>query len=626
MSNKPLDETDVPASDEVSGEIYSTKETWIIFIVIYAVSLIICVIYLFFRIDVKQFSFLIFALCSLYSSFFVMLNEMALFDLFFSHDVRMVKFYDKVSIFYKVFNWVDKICGYIIFNLLIAMMESGYSPIWKKFFDYWCRIGKSIPHNLCEIIVRLIIAGGILTILIMFRERFNLGNKFLDYFEYFSIILDVFGMLEIYSNVGFFMLQLILDCRRKRDQLKINRYDIYSKIKIIENTEKYMEKVKDSYNELKKDAIIFESNDKPKYYKYLQKIYKEVKEKLIEYGYEVNNEENNLNFPNNNNPNYCNTNDNNNNNNLQEPVINTNINTDVRIYINQVDFQNNREQLARKMTTDNTNDKNKVKEEDFNTSKNIRKFKKAVRKINKLKKLYYEIDKETKEDSKMNKKCTCRVFILFVAFFIALTTDILLPIVFNPEEDFTKSVEDVHNNFSTVEFIVFIILVFPFSVLTSSYTLIMIYSTKRKNYISGDYLYDKQINDNISLLKTVQIICGYSFSILYCNIYFWRTVDTHGHYGKPRFYETTFIPDYTLKQGITIFMIAKIIVIVSSIFGSYYFSSCDISCKKCKIINVFQNDLGEFDRSNNNSNYAYQFELNRLYLEKGLVVSYLSRE
>ena len=196
MSNKPLDETDVPASDEVSGEIYSTKETWIIFIVIYAVSLIICVIYLFFRIDVKQFSFLIFALCSLYSSFFVMLNEMALFDLFFSHDVRMVKFYDKVSIFYKVFNWVDKICGYIIFNLLIAMMESGYSPIWKKFIDYWYRIGKSIPHNLCEIIVRLIIAGGILTILIMFRERFNLGNKFLDYFEYFSIILDVFGMLE----------------------------------------------------------------------------------------------------------------------------------------------------------------------------------------------------------------------------------------------------------------------------------------------------------------------------------------------------------------------------------------------------------------------------------------------
>ena len=382
---------------------------------------------------------------------------------------------------------------------------------------------------------------------------------------------------------------------------------------------------------LKKDARIFERNDHPDYHKYLQKIYKEMKEKYIEYGYQENDEENNLNFnniPNNNNLNYYNNTNNDNINNVfnpQEPEIN------IRVYLNQFDFQNNREQLARNMTTDNTNDKNEVKKKGFDASKNIRKFKNSVRKINKLKKLYKEIDEETKEDLKMNKKCTCGtcgVFILFVAFFIALTTDFLLPIVLNPEDDFTKSVDEVHTNFSLVEFIAFIILVYPFSVIASSYTLIMIYSTKRKEYISGDYLYDKQINDNISLLKTVQIICGYSFSILYCNIYFWRTVDTHGHYGKPKFYETTFIPDYSLKQGITIFMIAKIIVIVSSIFGSYYFSSCDTckKCKKCKILNIYQNDLGEFDRSDNNSNYVYQIKLNKLYVEKGLAVSYLLRE
>ena len=549
-----------------------------------------------------------------------MLNEMAMLDLFFSHEVGMVQFIDMISKFYKVFNYVYKVCGFFIFNVLISMMESGYSSYFKKFCDYWCRILKKIPKNLCEIITRLIIAVGILIILIKFRERFNLGTNPKEYIEYFRIILDVFGMIEIYSNVGFFMLQLILDYRRKKDRLKINRYNIYSKIKIIENAEKYMKKVKGSYHELKKDARIFERNAHQNFHKYLQKIYKEMKEKYIEYGDQVNDEENNLNFnniPNNNNLNYYNNNNNDNINNVfnpQEPEIN------IRVYLNQFDFQNNREQLARNMTTDNTNDKNEVKKEDFDTSKNIRKFKNAVRKINKLKKLYKEIDEET------NTCGTCGVFILFVAFFIALTTDFLLPIVFNPEDNFTNSVDEVHTNFSLVEFIAFIILVYPFSVITSSYTLIMIYLTKRKEYISGDYLYDKQINDNISLLKTVQIICGYSFSILYCNIYFWRTVDTHGHYGKPKFYETTFIPDYTLKQGITIFMIAKIIVIVSSIFGSYYFSSCDKNCKKCKILNIYQNDLGEFDKSDNNSNDAYQFELNRLYVEKGLVVSYLSRE
>jgi len=68
-----------------------------------------------------------------------------------------------------------------------------------------------------EIIIRLIFAIGILVILIIFREHFNLGK---NPFNYFSIILDVFGMLEIYTNVGFFMLQLILDYKRKKNQKK----------------------------------------------------------------------------------------------------------------------------------------------------------------------------------------------------------------------------------------------------------------------------------------------------------------------------------------------------------------------------------------------------------------------
>ena len=114
-------------------------------------------------------------------------------------------------------------------------------------------------------------------------------------------------------------------------------------------------------------------------------------------------------------------------------------------------------------------------------------------------------------------------------------------------------------------------------------------------------------------MKTVQIICGFSFSILYCNIYFWRTIDTHGHYGKPKFYETTFIPDYTLIHGITIFMIVKIILIVGSMIGCYYFSSYDI----------FQNDLGEFNR--NDAKYDNQYELDKIFQEKGQVIAFLDK-
>jgi len=412
MDNNPGDKTDVAASDEIKDETFSTTDSWVIFIVIYVVSLILCFLYLFFRIDVKQFSISIFLLCLIFSSLFVMLNIMIMFDMSFNKMVGMEKFIEFVSIFYKVFNRVDKILGYVVFNLLIAILESGYYPMWKKFFDYWIKIWKIIPKKIIEIIIRLIFAIGILVILIIFREHFNLGKIPVDYF---SIILDVFGMLEIYTNVGFFMLQLILDYKRKKEQRKIERYDRYSKIKIIEKTEKYMKKIKDSYNELKKDANIFEKNDKPDYHKYLQKVYNEMKAKVIEY--ELFEEENNLDSNNDNYPNNNNTNDNNNNkinyyndNNINIDKYNKNT---VRVSLSQGDSPNNRDQLEIN-GIDNINDK--IKKEDFDTSKNIRKFKKAVIKINKLKKLYDVIDKETNEDRfKNNKKCfcTCGFVILF---------------------------------------------------------------------------------------------------------------------------------------------------------------------------------------------------------------------
>jgi len=72
-----------------------------------------------------------------------------------------------------------------------------------------------------------------------------------------------------------------------------------------------------------------------------------------------------------------------------------------------------------------------------------------VRKINKLKKLYHEIVKETKEDLdrfRKNKKCTCGFVILFIAFSMVLLTDFLLPIFFDPEDNFAKSPEKDKKN------------------------------------------------------------------------------------------------------------------------------------------------------------------------------------
>ena len=114
MENKTTEETDIPSSDEIKGETYSIAERWIILIAIYVFSLVICIIYLLRRIDVKQFSFPIFLLCLIYSSLFVMLNAMSMYDLLFSNEVGMEKFFEMVSTFYKVFNWTEK-CWVILY-------------------------------------------------------------------------------------------------------------------------------------------------------------------------------------------------------------------------------------------------------------------------------------------------------------------------------------------------------------------------------------------------------------------------------------------------------------------------------------------------------------------------------
>ena len=63
-------------------------------------------------------------------------------------------------------------------------------------------------------------------------------------------------------------------------------------------------------------------------------------------------------------------------------------------------------------------------------------------------------------------------------------------------------------------------------------------------------------------------------------------------------------------------MIVKIILIVSSIIGSYY-------CYSCKI---FKNDLGGFDNNSYNYRYDNPGELDRFYREKGQVVNALLRQ
>ena len=83
------------------------------------------------------------------------------------------------------------------------------------------------------------------------------------------------------------------------------------------------------------------------------------------------------------------------------------------------------------------NQNNNKNDEDLTTC--IRKYKKSVRRIEKFKKLYKEFDE--KFIVQKNNNCNWRKIILFLALFMVIITDFLLPFLFNfseeyePEED-----------------------------------------------------------------------------------------------------------------------------------------------------------------------------------------------
>ena len=231
----------------------------------------------------------------------------------------------------------------------------------------------------------------------------------------------------------------------------------------------------------------------------------------------------------------------------------------------------------------------------------IRKYKKAVRRIEKLKKLY----KKFMNEKETNKECTCcyccYCIALFLAYLIVVLTDFILPIDFNYDDDFySDSPKEYEKEKDIFSLILGVILSVFICGLCCSYTLVTVYSTKRMTYITGDFLSDikVKISDSISLMKTVQVVCGFSFALVYCNLYFWKAIDKKEVLGKPKFYDEIIIPDYTIKQGLSVFMIIKIIIIIISIIGC-----CKFSDKFS-----FKNDLAAYNLSKNDDTINKEFE------------------
>ena len=606
--------------------------------------MIISIVYLCIRVDFRKTSIIIFILCIVYASLFVFLNIIAVFDLFFNSQEAFEKLMNFLSKFYYIFSKIDKALGFYLFNLIIYYLESGYDSKLKKLLwdmiirKYRYYMKKSICEKIVIVIINVSIISVVLTFLIIYRDHFGLGNK---PYDYLCVLLDCYAVFEIYTCVGFFIVQIFKDKKIERNNNLTERYCRYSIMKIIEKTEKYINKIKETYVRLNTALVNPEKNKPPLDIIYLQKRFEKVKEKKKLYIKEGNNAINNTknNLENNNIPNtnivtinntidnYSNTNMNiNNGDNIYNQLNKNNLNE-----INKQTEKDSQEELTNetgdkgdqnKKIEINVEENVKKKEKEPETEEDlptcIRKYKKAVRRIEKFKKLYKEFQKDLNialnKKGDDPKKCSCLCVVLFVAFFMAILTDFILPIVCNYGYEFED--EKYEKEKSMISIVVGAILVTILSVLWCAYTIIIIYTTKRRRYITGDFLYDRKINDNLSLMKTVQLVCGYSFALVHCNLFYYKTIDKFGKLGKPIFYEEIIIPDYSIKWGISVYMIVKIIIIVLSIIATLKFSS----------VFAFQNDLAEYDLSEDGCKYDNQKEFDDFLKEKKEIVNILNDE
>lgn len=145
-----------------------------------------------------------------------------------------------------------------------------------------------------------------------------------------------------------------------------------------------------------------------------------------------------------------------------------------------------------------------------------------------MKRIYKDIEKEKMPDMKERKyRCYFKLkyCILFIAFAMFVLSDFFIPIAYylgkGELEMDSFSFEDDEEEDNVILDFVYII---PIYIIINAYTVVTIFSVTRSTYISGDLLSGKNINDNISLMKTIKLFCEDAFVVIYCNLYYFNVV------------------------------------------------------------------------------------------------------
>ena len=533
---------------------------FIFFLFFFILSLIISFAYLWYYIDKKIVSKKLFVLCFVYFSFFIYLQFLVNFDLFY-HEKEALTFKEMqlilkcIKIYYQYLRYFTYSIKAFIF-CYIGYKKSGFITKKNKYLDILLSHKKLIIFGVIGSLL-----GLILGIIIWIVKKEFIITYYGGLIEFFFNLLNYLGIIQIYLNVGFYFVNTCIDCKRQRREKLIKRYNNFLITKITEKEKKSLKKMENAYNILnEKETQIFLENIDKNFYDDIQLKLKIVKERNEIY--KINEEKNE-----------------------KKNVINE---------IGNYNVENDKTQ-----TSISTEKKINMTEKDL--APYIRTFKKLMRKIYRYNYLRKDIEKNINRD--LNKTCFRKIllfflflFYFFVSFMIILC-DFFVPIgLFNSESETTTKespeYESISQEDSIYDFLLGLLLFLVITIIYSPYTIAVLYSISKREFISGENFYGKNMGDNINLIQTISSLTGFLYPLSYCNLYCWYKILklVNEAYTTPILYEVVVIPDYLIKGKFNILIIIKFVLIlvfailshcfeIKNDFGGYNKYICEEFCQ-----------------------------------------------
>ena len=106
----------------------------------------------------------------------------------------------------------------VVLPFMINCLETGYYSTCRIILESICRLGHTFWKLLKKaavkvlLVLALVLGIGVVILYYMFRKKYELKEP-LYYFDYIALASNIKSLIEIYINVGFFMVQIFIDSK-----------------------------------------------------------------------------------------------------------------------------------------------------------------------------------------------------------------------------------------------------------------------------------------------------------------------------------------------------------------------------------------------------------------------------